>query len=302
MLFDQFSFPDKGIGDTQIFNAMGLAVNPATSAGWARWKKPHGCTFVSMLAVSGGGGGGNGFSRTAGTAGGGGGGGGAGALVSLIMPAQFVPEDLFIFVGLGGPGNGATGTPGGSTCISPIPASTSGIAFIIVGGANGGNTGNNTGAVLGGAGGAGLVGGAALLWPHATPPSQTGSAGGTALGGAGQTNGGTTADFFPFGAGTGGGGTNSATNFAGGSFTSLNTAFWPNVPGGAAAGGNGQDGIQFNDRFEFTGGAGGGSNNSGTGGLGGMGGTGCGGGGGGGGVTGGSGGRGGDGIVVIISL
>ena len=76
--------------------------------------------MVYMIAVSGGGGGGGGRTRASTVGGGGGGGGGCSGMVTLMMPAIFLPDSLKISVGSGGQGGAALapGSPGVSSYIS----------------------------------------------------------------------------------------------------------------------------------------------------------------------------------------
>jgi len=106
---------------------------PATTTlrQWQTWRKPRGARWIHMIGVGGGGGGGTGFTSGAG---GGGAGGSSGSQTTVMIPAMFVPDVLYIQAGAGGAGAtvGATlGTAGTITyvCIEPVqnvpgPAST----------------------------------------------------------------------------------------------------------------------------------------------------------------------------------
>lgn len=285
--------------DVQLFLSNNLNIN------WQTWVKPRGVTMCSMMALSGGGGGGGGFSRVAGNPGGGGGGGPSGSYARLVMPAYFLPDELYLQVGAGG--LGSTGAGAGGTASWICYGRSQVIPNVVL--FSGANT---TGGGAGGAGGAGAGGGAPGA-PSIVAPATLGQWFGTA--GAAGTNGGThtgaigvanTAiwNTIPVSGGAGGAGC-TITDFAGGAITLQGTPDFAaqSLAGGTAAGANvsGNAGIQLWQPFYMTGGSGGGSNNSGQAGNGGKGGIGCGGGGGGAGTTGGRGGDGGNGMVLIVS-
>jgi hypothetical protein len=69
---------------------------------WQTWRKPRGAKMIYMLGVGGGASGGAGFTGT--TAAGGGSGGGSGGQSTVIIPAAFVPDTLYIQCGAGGIG------------------------------------------------------------------------------------------------------------------------------------------------------------------------------------------------------
>ena len=276
---------------------------------WITWTKPRGKTMAFIFALSSGAGGGGGASGAAASARGGGGGGGGSAFASTIVPLDFIPDVLNVFVASGGAGGaaGAAGTAGGYTYVS-----TSGnglgnyIENVLLGcGAAAGGGGAGTASSSGAAGAAGQtvgtvghgIGGYGVFSSNGSGP---GAAGGAQTGAAG----GLTAVVSQISGGAGGGGVTS-TDFVGGSFTPASSVY-PQVFGGGIAGGRGNDGYALSPRgvfspiaMVFAPGSGGGSNNSGLGGAGGNAGLGCGGGGGGAGLTGGAGGNGGGGLVVI---
>ena len=82
---------------------------------WQTWRKPRGAKMVYMLAVGGGSSGGTGVNTAVSS--GGGAGGGTGGQSSLLIPAMFLPDVLYIQAGQGGApiitsgGVGAIGTP-----------------------------------------------------------------------------------------------------------------------------------------------------------------------------------------------
>jgi hypothetical protein len=97
---------------------------PATTTllQWQTWRKPRGARWIHMIGVGGGGGGGTGINTT--TTSGGGAGGSSGGQTTVMIPAMFVPDTLYIQAGAGGAGattSGGLGTAGTITyvCIEP---------------------------------------------------------------------------------------------------------------------------------------------------------------------------------------
>ena len=89
---------------------------------WQTWRKPRGARWIHLLGVGGGGGGGAGINTT--TTSGSGAGGSSGGQTSVMIPAMFVPDTLYIQAGAGGAGattSGGLGTAGIITyvCIAP---------------------------------------------------------------------------------------------------------------------------------------------------------------------------------------
>lgn len=270
------------------------------------WVKPRGISFVSFLLIGHGGAGGYGCSN--GTANStdarSGGSGGTGGISSLIIPADKLPDILYIFVPFGPEGNPSTSGIASTTpaYIAAVPNSTSGLERYLYA-AGGGSGGTGTAVQVGPAGGAA---------PVATINNCTLAAWGAyrfvvgTAGIVGHSGSGGAANSSPAGilnVGTPGGGKPaSGSGVAGGSNNPI-THISPSISGGQAGGGRGRDGFRVQpDGFCFLGGTGGGSsaNNSGNGGEGGKGGIGSGGGGGGGAFgTGGKGGSGGDAICII---
>ena len=314
---DLYHFPSNFKGDVQIFHA-----NNLSTINFQQWTKPRGTSMTYMIAIGGGGGGGGGHQKASGTNGGGGGGGACSGISRLLVPSFLLPDSLYIQVGLGGLGGGAS-TAGGAGTNSHILFSP--LAFL----AQNALLSSNTNAPGGGGGGTQTVVGAAGTVPtvatqaveatigiFSTLVGQIGVAGGAVAGAAGTSV--TAWAARPLSPGAGGAGCNNA-NFNGGNitaaaainFTKIN---FPTTAGAVAAGGTGgttaanegSPGVSFIDGpFLQSGGAGGGSNAAGTGGTGagdgGKGGIGCGGGGGGAGVIAGRGGDGGNGMVAIFS-
>jgi len=104
---------------------------PATTTllQWQVWKKPRGARWIHLLGVGGGGGGGTGINTT--TTSGGGAGGSSGGQTTVMIPAMFVPDTLYIQAGAGGAGvttSGGLGTAGTITYVCIEPYSTIGPA------------------------------------------------------------------------------------------------------------------------------------------------------------------------------
>lgn len=283
-------------GDVQLFNALG----PNDMQSWVR---PRGKSHVTIIALNGGGGGGGGFSAAAATARGGGGGGGSGSITKLMgAPIEFLPETLFINVGLGGAGGAANslGLTGGYSTVLVRPDTSLPIPnrVLIGGAAPAGGGGAGTASIVGAAGTAGtavVILPLGLLGAFISNAGVAGTTGGAVAGGVGTAlvwgN-----NVIGICGGTGGGGTTSA-DFSGGAITG--GGWFPTIPGGVAGSNRGNDGYFSQTPFAGSGGSGGGSSNLSIGGNGGIGAIACGGGGGGGGTTGGSGGNGGPGLVII---
>ena len=303
---DLGDIPPLAKADIQIFTTNSLNVN------WFSWTKPRGATMTSMIAIAGGGGGGGGFTRTAGTAGGGGAGGACSGIARLIIPTFFLPDTLYVQVGIGGTGGAANGA--GVNATNSYVSYGHSIATPNVLLASGANAPGGGGAGAVGAGGTGgtvptiatTVTSQSMGWWFATV-GLVGAAGGSQAGANGTPV--TSWAAVVLSPGAGGAGC-TTTDFSGGSqnmtaaadFGIQNfPAIWAVMGGFATTNVDGGGGIMLYQPFYMTGGSGGGSNNSGQGGNGGKGGIGCGGGGGGAGTTGGRGGDGGNGMVSIIS-
>ena len=263
----------------------------------------------NFWALGSGAGGGGGRSRATNVVGGGGGGGGSGACASLTgVPLFVLPDALWLLVAPGGPGGaaGANGTAGShsditravgnfATAADSILTSSSTTAKPGVGGSASAGTGGAA---------AGVAADTSSLFTgygqFRAKAGQAGSAAGAVTGAAGVA-------VTPYGSslpttgGTGGGSiaTASAVNFAGGAISAA--GLFPAIPGGLAAGGNGNQGRDERRPRIFSGGTGGGTFDAGTGGRGGDGGRGGGGGGGGPGITGGRGGDGGHGLIIVVT-
>jgi len=307
---DYYGLPPKTHADVQTYYPQGTNANGT----WQQWVKPRGVSMIYMYAIGGGGGGGGGFTRVSGAAGGGGGGGGA-STASLLIPAFFVPDVLYVQPGIGGAGStgsGVAGSPGGHSYVSigSFPTGTvaekithtqvylhSGLLATPAGGGGAGTV-----AVGGPAGAAGAIPTAPLntlgsnvgFWKATV--GKVGFIGGFSAAGTASSNV-LSASTNCVAGGAGGGGANAA-NTAGGNVTGA--GFFQTIAG-AAAGASGQGGSGITMNGMSNSGAGGDGSAAGVGGHGGNGGIGSGGGGGGSGTTGGRGGRGGDGMVVIIS-
>ena len=262
------------------------------------WTKPPGITMIHIIVIGAGGGGGSGLSTALGVIASGGGGGGGGANIRYMIPADLVHDSLRVTVGVGGNGgippfNGANG---GATIVQGYYRNDASGNYVIAR-VLGGSGGNAAGA--GGVGGGGSTEQEAPYSKFSVAAGQvgpTGTAGGSGAIGTNFIYG--TTSLQPSTSGAGGGGKNTSNvGFSGGSIVGAGIVL--TIDGGAAEGGNGQNGSSSITPFYQLGGSGGGGSGTGTGGNGGNGAIGCGGGGGGAGITGGLGGRGGDGLVII---
>lgn len=316
-MIDANGLPNTGKERTRIFYPLGSSV----ARGVQVWYKPRGVSMINFVAVGGGGGGGAGLTRTAGTPGGGGGGGASSGIARFLVPAIFVPDILYIFVGQGGQGgrpgvSSGAGTAGVNSFITTCPPLTAGTMAPLpnIWLDSGRNVpGGGGGGAVGAAGSAGSVPTIAVIQPHhlygnwVATVGLIGVAGGAHTGANGTAVTAWAANMFSPGAG--GGGIATTTDFTGGAQTitarysvagqteMATTA----IPAGVANGGNGNAGRKSITPFLNSGGSGGGTDDNGQGGFGGNGGYGCGGGGGGAGATGGNGGNGGDGLVIITA-
>ncbi len=304
-----FGLPRNRLADVQVFSGSSAAVG----VGWHHWRRRPGTSFVAIFAVGTGGAGGNGAVGANSAAAGGGGGGSAGQSV-WHSSGLWLPDDLFISVGMGP-------TAGGTTIPSRVAIVASTTANDTILWAGGGGNGSN--AAAGTAGAAGPAGAVTNMPNNPLAgmgvtqylAGQAGIIGGTTVSGAALA---APVTGLVITGGTGGGGLPAAaTAGTNGGFISVSSPF-PTQKSGAGGtsattpGENGSNGFQpFPGLQFFYGGTGGGSTHgSATGaglqaGNGGNGSYGSGGGGGGGALTGGTaglGGRGGDGLVVIVSV
>lgn len=306
---------NPGVDIQSFFGVVDTSGQTATNiTDWRIWTKPRGINWVYMIGVGAGSSGAAGTVSTAAAAGGLGGGGGAQS--TLLIPALFVPNELFIQTGLGGRNASTSNTAtsasvsvtGTATYIAIEPTvrttSNSNLFLIVANGAASGSTGGTATTMSGNfplagrgwsqnfAGPAGTAGGAAQAAGTALTLPTTG---------------------VMVTGGTGGGGTDAtaATQFAGGAITGVGLGgVFPTLPGGtagatgAAIGGRGTNGYIVKP-YIFYGGTGSGGDNFATGRVsapGGNGAPGCGGGGSGAGnAFVGRPGDGGDGFVYIIS-
>lgn len=304
--------------DIQSF--FGVSTNYATVAGnqatdWRVWTKPRGVNWVYMIGVGGGSSGTTGTFTGASAASAGGAGGGSGAQSTLLIPAMFVPNELFISTGSGGRvtlvTSGSSGQAGGTTMITvePIAGATSGATNLFFLVANGG-TASSGGTATAMSGNFPLAG---RGWSQNIAGQNGGAAGGSQNGAGGSITLPTTGLMVTGGGGSGGKDVTGAGGGAGGAITGVGfLGTFPTHAGGAAAASGTNAGNGINGRmitpFMHYGGSGGGSGafaatgNGSTGSTGGNGGPGCGGGASGPGyTTTGLPGWGGDGFVHIIS-
>ena len=307
-MIDVFNIPNQ---KNNIYTFYNIGGNVQT------WEKPRNAKLLIITCIgAGGGGGAGGGSLTTTSQIIGGGGGGAGAITTLTIPANLLPDTLYVQVGTGGQGGilqtngtGSNGSTGGNTFVCLDPNATVNTSQYLINRAAGGGGGQggsavNTGGGPGGAG-VGTTNNNSIFLSLGLFVGTTGIVGGTGN----LTNGSSvtayTTTMLTSGAG-GGGRDSSNTPYSGGSVVS-NVPFMPSIRGGIVGNINASSGTYINTPILCgTGGAGGASVVSGagsSGGAGGNGGIGC--GGGGSGASGqallglGPGGRGGDGLVII---
>jgi len=256
---------------------------------WQVWKKPRGARWIYMLGVGGGGGGSCGNAAAVST-GGGGAGGSSGNQTTVMIPAMFVPDVLYIQAGAGGAGattSAGFGTNGIATYVAIVPYTTlSPAGTILV--ANPGLTSataptTSNGGLAPTAQATGGVAGSCLAGRgfYSFLVGQVGGAGGAANAGGPTVNLPTTGLMVT--AGSGGGGVGSGQGGTIGTTGFLGTEFFPLLQGGVTGGRAAESGFiarNFLMNYGGTGGAGGGGGSQGTAGSNGA--PGCGGGGGGG--------------------
>ena len=139
--------------NTQVFSG-GLS----SSLRYVTWSKPRGVAWIYMLVIGGGGAGGG--SANSVSASFGGGGGGSGAMTSLMIPAMYVPDVLYVSAAnMAQPTTiGTTGSAGVASIIMSEPPVTGQLApgqliFLNANGGGGGGGGNNiSGGTAGAAG------------------------------------------------------------------------------------------------------------------------------------------------------
>jgi hypothetical protein len=312
-MLNVFDIPKPQNGFISVFPGFS-----GSSGDWVPWEKPSNIIMVSITCIGGGGGGGSGFPSATATARGGGGGGASGGFSTLKIPANLLPDTLYVSAGLGGNGGASSttvsnlGTSGFRSVVS-IAQSSAAIYNVCIA-SPGSNGFAAPSATIAGTGGvappAATVAGTLLagLGIFTAFAGQNGAAGGAVANGpGGSITYPTTGLLLSGGAGGGGGSTGVGGNItAPASQTAVLNLFATLVGGAAGAtAGNGSSGVQRLTPLLNTGGSGGGCNSGNArGGNGGQGGFGSGGGGGGaGGTTGGSGagGNGGPGLVIIQS-
>lgn len=309
-MLDLFSFPSSTANE--IFTFSGNAATTAT--GWQVWNKPRGKSMCAIRLFGTGGNGGTGVIGAVSTAAGGGG-GASGAQSSLIIPIDFLPDQLFLSLPHAGVGGAAV------SYISIVPASTTVNHLLLTakGGSNGGNASGATAGSAGTAGVATVIGDCPLaaMGIYSFIAGQAGIIGGT-TGAAGALTLPVTGLIITGGTGGAGLGASASAGTAGGAFTiPASPTIFPAHAGGLGTAtatvppGNGEKGLTMFGRLQyFYGGTGGGSTHgSATGGglvqsSGGDGAPGCGGGGMGGALTASSAGvvgKGGEGYCIITT-
>lgn len=306
---------NPGVDIQSFFGTSDAAGQTATNlTNWKVWNKPRGINWVYMIGVGAGASGVGGTFTGASAASAGAAGGGSGAQSVLLIPAMFVPQQLFVQTGLGGRQgttitSALTSVAGTGTYVAIEPTATtsavSNLFFLIANGAAS-TTGGTATAMSGNFPLAGRG------WSQNFAGQNGGTAGATQNGAGGAITLPTTGLMVTGGAGSGGKDVTGAGGGAGGAITGVGfLGTLPTHAGGTASAsgtnaGNGIDGRMVTPYMHY-GGSGGGSGafaatgNGSTGSSGGNGGPGCGGGASGPGyTTTGRAGDGGDGFVYII--
>jgi len=275
-MIDLFNIPNSQ-DNTSIFYADGSA--------WQTWRKPRKCNYVWMMAIGGGGGGSSSFGGSVSTS------GGSGAVTRALFNSSYLPDILYIQVGLGG-----VGAIGSNSVVAGNAGNRSWVSI--------GSTTTSTSVVMGSGSAAATAGGTGESTFNSNVGSFVNLANFISTQGVTQPG---TGDITPLTSQitSPGGSQNGVTTASGTSI--LSTSISPLIQGGASVvsgtGNKGADGYTSWKPFFSTGGAGGGGSQNGVGGAGGDGGIGSGGGYGGAGTTsGGNGGKGGDGLVIIITF
>lgn len=305
-MLDVGHLPKRRNDWTSIFTRVGTVANFQ----WHTWIKPRGASMLYIMCVGGGGGGGGGFTAAAGSARGGGGSGGSAAATRVLIPMMFIPDALYIEVGMGGQGRlsgGGTADSGLLSRVTIAPDLTASNCLAVSGTAvaGGGVTGTaGSGGAGGGAGSVAAIGAMPLagMGFFAFIGGVAGVAGGSQAGAVGAATAIPVTSALTQG-GSGGAGTTSA-DFAGGLFTAIAGSWLSQQRSGTPAAGttgHGSGGRNEISPFFSWGGGGGSSSNTAAGAGGGNGHWGSGAGGGGGGTTGGRGGNGGGGVVILCA-
>jgi hypothetical protein len=324
-MLDVFNLPNnERAPNVDIQQFVGAGTNSGFSPNIVdvhEWKKPRGITMMHILCIGAGGGGGGGQSAAAGTSKAGGAGGGSGSLSTLLIPAIYLPDKLYVLPGNGGRGGaaGVNGTTGSTSLVLLYPDSLLQVDNILINSSNSGTA--TSGGGTAGSGGTAGTGGSGMLastssaarWSQLGLYNSFAGNGGSSLNNGGSPGSNGQNFTYPSGSafimpGTGGGGTTSGTPNTSGGIISFSSAviLGPVVEAKSAAAGpgsvSGSGGYVLRGPvmpFFVYGGLGGGGADAAAGGNGGDGVFGSGGGGGGAGTTGGTGGDGGAGIVII---
>lgn len=141
------NYYDVGSQPKLIQAFVGPVTNTGISTDWRIWTKPDNISLVMIIAIGGGGGGGRGYSSTTTTQSAGGGGGGTGGTIfKTLIPADILPNTLYVKPGYGGTGakTGVNAAGGGNTYVSLNPTLATGPALITCGAGNGGANGTAT--------------------------------------------------------------------------------------------------------------------------------------------------------------
>lgn len=201
------------------------------------WVKPRGARMVSIILIGSGGGGSANTVFGVSTAGGGG--GGSAGVSTLIIPAMFLPDELYISLRGGGAGGSSASTRGTSYITITPQSSIANECVALV------NNGARGGVPAGGAAGGAVSVTAACIAGTGIYRGIAGSVGGTSAAAAVGGTGGPVSGVLTF-SGGGGGGTPAAAGNGnrGGHNNWMNSATWPdrNQAAGGVATSDGTDG------------------------------------------------------------
>lgn len=213
------------------------------------WRKPRGAKFIYIICVGGGSSGGTGGNTAA--AWGGGAGGGSGAQSTVLMPALFVPDTLYIQAGMGGNAvstSAGVGVAGTASYVLVEPLSAMANACCIAYANPGAATGTASSATAGGAAGSAAAVATIAMMPlagrghYSFYAGQAGAAGGGISGAAGGAVTVPVTGLMVTG-GSGGGGTTSGN---GGIITGAGLGqYLPTIPAVVGAPRNGGAGLSY---------------------------------------------------------
>lgn len=235
-MLDVFNTPSASLSTFDVFTG----TSSVTLTQWQTWRKPRGCNWVKIIGAGGGGAGSAGFSGSS-TGGGAGAGGGSGAQSTVVLPAFFVPDILYIQAGTGGVGTATQGVAGAAGLVTyvGVEPSTTLAANTILLQANGGSGGGASAAAAASTGGAAGTVVAITNMPlagrgkYSFLAGQAGTAGGFGATGTSVTM--PTTGLMVTG-GAGGGGAGTTNGASGGNITGFGIPqYFPPLSGGSGA-------------------------------------------------------------------